>query len=163
MNSLEWYFAHGDKQSGPITALELKQKAIAGELKPDDLVWREGMAEWTAARNVRGLFEESPQPPAVGAAAARGASRAAETAAPAAQPEGGVAGRLAVVPLRTDPAAPAALGRAASSVRSFARRRPRQVHRRFGGNDRPIFHRLRNLLPVFDDGGGTGVRSDLWN
>jgi hypothetical protein len=58
MNPIEWFYAKGDKHSGPVNSVELKRMATVGELKPDDLVWREGMADWTVARNVRGLFEE---------------------------------------------------------------------------------------------------------
>jgi hypothetical protein len=62
MNAIDWFYAKGDKHFGPVNAGELKRMATAGELKPDDLVWREGMAEWTIARNVRGLFEEEVKP-----------------------------------------------------------------------------------------------------
>jgi hypothetical protein len=58
MNQVEWYYARNNKQAGPVSAVELRHLAAAGELSPDDLVWREGMTEWSAARNVRGLFEE---------------------------------------------------------------------------------------------------------
>ena len=62
MNPIEWFYAKGDKHSGPVNSVELKRMATAGELKPDDLIWREGMADWTVARNVRGLFEEENKP-----------------------------------------------------------------------------------------------------
>ena len=62
MTPIEWFYAKGDKHSGPVNSVELKRLATAGELKPDDLVWREGMAEWTVARNVRGLFDEEAKP-----------------------------------------------------------------------------------------------------
>ena len=58
MSPVEWYYAHGDQRAGPVLPAELKQLAAASELLPDDLVWREGMDQWVAARNVRGLFEE---------------------------------------------------------------------------------------------------------
>lgn len=57
MSPIEWYYAHGDRQAGPVPPAELKQLADGGELLPDDLVWREGMEQWVAARNVKGLFE----------------------------------------------------------------------------------------------------------
>lgn len=62
MNPIDWFYAKGDKHAGPVNSAELKRLATAGELKPDDLVWREGMADWTVARNVRGLFEEEAKP-----------------------------------------------------------------------------------------------------
>ncbi len=62
MTGVEWYYARGGKQVGPISAVELKQKALSGEIRPDDLIWKEGLAEWTAARNVRGLFDDETHP-----------------------------------------------------------------------------------------------------
>lgn len=58
MSQVEWYYARDNKQNGPVSAIELKRLATVGEIKPDDLVWREGMAEWSPAKNVRGLFDE---------------------------------------------------------------------------------------------------------
>ena len=58
MSPVEWYYARENRQMGPVSPAELKRLAAAGELGPDDLVWREGMTEWSAAKNVRGLFEE---------------------------------------------------------------------------------------------------------
>jgi len=64
MAPVEWYYAQDDKQIGPVSASEMKRLADAGILKPDDLVWREGMGEWIPASNVKGLFdEEIPVPP----------------------------------------------------------------------------------------------------
>jgi hypothetical protein len=57
MASTEWYYAHDGQQAGPVSAVELKQLADAGRLRPDDLVWQEGMKDWTPARKVKGLFE----------------------------------------------------------------------------------------------------------
>jgi hypothetical protein len=59
MSPVEWYYAHGDQRAGPVPSAELKQLAAASELLPDDLVWREGMDQWVAASNVKGLFEET--------------------------------------------------------------------------------------------------------
>jgi hypothetical protein len=58
MSTVEWYYARDNKQLGPVSAVELKRLAAVGELSAEDLVWREGMAEWAFARNVRGLFDE---------------------------------------------------------------------------------------------------------
>ncbi len=60
MPPVEWYYARDDKQQGPVSAGELKQLASRGEVRPDDLVWREGMDDWVEARNVKGLFEVNP-------------------------------------------------------------------------------------------------------
>lgn len=49
---------------GPVSVIELKQLAGAGEIQPHDLVWSEGMTDWTPASNVRGLFGPFEEPPA---------------------------------------------------------------------------------------------------
>ncbi len=63
MATVEWYYARNNKQHGPVSAAELKQLAMRGELKPDDLVWCEKLDDWTPARKVGGLFEEGAAPP----------------------------------------------------------------------------------------------------
>lgn len=52
----EWYYGIGDKRLGPVSSLELKRLADAGQLGAGDLVWKEGMAQWAPARAVKGLF-----------------------------------------------------------------------------------------------------------
>lgn len=64
MSPIEWYYARGDDQVGPVPSAELRQLAAAGGLQPDDLVWREGMEQWVAARNLKGLFEPAAAEPA---------------------------------------------------------------------------------------------------
>lgn len=51
-----WYYTVDGNQQGPVSAAELKQLATSGSLKPQDLVWKEGMPEWTPAKNLKGLF-----------------------------------------------------------------------------------------------------------
>ncbi len=55
MNKVWYYTVNGDRQ-GPVSAAELKQLATDGTIGPDDLVWKEGMAEWAPAKNIKGLF-----------------------------------------------------------------------------------------------------------
>ncbi len=57
MAEVQWYYARNDQPLGPVSAAELQALVEAGELKPDDLLWREGMEAWTTAVNLRGLFE----------------------------------------------------------------------------------------------------------
>jgi hypothetical protein len=59
----DWYFARNDEQRGPHSSAELKELAAIGDLRPTDLVWREGMPEWVPANKVKGLFAESVPPP----------------------------------------------------------------------------------------------------
>lgn len=74
----QWYYTKGERKIGPVTAAELKHLAQNSELLPDDLVWREGLREWMAAKRIRGLFPEN-------AAADSVAPPAAETAEEARQ------------------------------------------------------------------------------
>ncbi|MFZ4733093.1 MAG: GYF domain-containing protein [Pirellulales bacterium] len=59
----EWHYAIGGERFGPIEPEELRGLAAAGRLAPDDLVWKPGLAEWVAARSVRGLFPGPVPPP----------------------------------------------------------------------------------------------------
>jgi hypothetical protein len=59
----EWFYSIDGEQVGPVSSSELKQLAASGEITPNDLVWREGMPEWTPARKVKGLFANAPPPP----------------------------------------------------------------------------------------------------
>jgi hypothetical protein len=59
MPEIDWYYAKGQEQFGPIGSPELKAMAEDGRLTPDDLVWREGLSQWTPSSRVRGLFSEA--------------------------------------------------------------------------------------------------------
>jgi hypothetical protein len=70
----EWYYMSGGQQSGPVSGTQLKSLAASGGLAPEDLVWNESMAEWAAAKRVKGLFANrtgapAPQTKAMAAAA----------------------------------------------------------------------------------------------
>jgi hypothetical protein len=63
---MNWYYSpNDDAQQGPVSKEELAAKLALGELQPDDLVWREGMAEWKAISLVPELSQ--PVAPPVGA------------------------------------------------------------------------------------------------
>ena len=47
-----WFYGQGGQQQGPASLLELRQYLATGRIAPDWLVWKDGMAEWTAAANV---------------------------------------------------------------------------------------------------------------
>ena len=49
---MEWFYAKDGKQEGPVDLATLQAKLQGGDLSPSDLIWKEGMAEWTAAENV---------------------------------------------------------------------------------------------------------------
>jgi len=81
MKQVQWYHARDNKQFGPVSTAELKQLAQGGSLRPDDLVWREGLKSWTAAREVKGLFEDNG--PAAEAKPAAESKPSSEAAPPA--------------------------------------------------------------------------------
>ncbi len=60
-----WYYAAAGARRGPVTGTQLKSLVESGVLRPNDLVWREGMPAWVEAATVPGLF-----PAPVGARAA---------------------------------------------------------------------------------------------
>ncbi len=62
-NKDEWYYLQDGQQQGPISVVQLKQLATTGKLKRSDLIWKEGMAEWMAARTVAGLLPAQSAPP----------------------------------------------------------------------------------------------------
>ena len=72
--SHQWFYAQNGQKFGPIDAAMLRQLAEKGQLQPTDLVWREGMAEWSPGSRIKGLFSESvaaltpPPLPAAGVA-----------------------------------------------------------------------------------------------
>ena len=86
MSPVEWYYARENKQMGPVSSLELKRLATAGELRPEDLVWREGMTEWSLASNVRGLFEDEREAGRFRREDRRAGCRGAGSRQPAAHP-----------------------------------------------------------------------------
>jgi predicted Zn finger-like uncharacterized protein len=51
----EWYVAIGEAQVGPLPLGEVKRKWEAGDVGPDSLVWRPGMADWSALSTVGDL------------------------------------------------------------------------------------------------------------
>lgn len=56
MGDAQWHYSRSDDhQAGPVSATELNRLAEAGELRSDDLVWKEGMAEWVPASRIKGL------------------------------------------------------------------------------------------------------------
>lgn len=62
----QWYFMAGGQQVGPAPLTELQRRIGTGEMGKDTLVWRQGLANWSAAGDVAelaGLFQTGPPPP----------------------------------------------------------------------------------------------------
>jgi hypothetical protein len=59
----EWFYTRdGKTKIGPVSSAQLQALANSGQLLPTDLVWKEGMARWTAASNINGLFSWAADP-----------------------------------------------------------------------------------------------------
>jgi len=56
----DWHYTKGDQQIGPVSASELKAAVASGDLTPTSQVWKDGMAEWKPAANIKGLFDGAP-------------------------------------------------------------------------------------------------------
>ena len=71
MSQAIWYFADGDEERGPVTEAQIRALIGTGNLKSDDLVWKEGMEDWAPAGEVPGLFNKEPAAPPVDSPAKR--------------------------------------------------------------------------------------------
>ena len=62
----QWYYTENGQRRGPVSEDDLKQLAWTGQIKPTDLVWKQGMAAWGPALQVAGLIfptvEDGPPP-----------------------------------------------------------------------------------------------------
>jgi len=58
----DWFYSKDETRLGPVTEDELKRLATDGQLKPADLVWRDGMVDWVEARTVSVLFPPKVEP-----------------------------------------------------------------------------------------------------
>lgn len=85
---MEWYYAKHGKQEGPVDLATLQNMVQSGQVAPTDLVWREGMAEWTPAQKVPEVNQPSGE---ASAAPASPEGPSAATAPPAGQQPTGVA------------------------------------------------------------------------
>lgn len=73
----EWFFYRNGEQRGPISSAMLKDLVRKGRIARTDLVWREGLDDWTSAGEIKGLFRQSAPGREIPATASK-----AKTAAP---------------------------------------------------------------------------------
>ena len=59
----QWYYSQNGGQAGPVSLQQLGAMVSAGQIRADDLVWTEGMAEWKAVGQVAAL-QSAVYPPA---------------------------------------------------------------------------------------------------
>jgi len=57
LEDAQWFYTAGEKQAGPVPSFELRELALSGQLRPTDLVFKEGARDWIPARDVAGLFD----------------------------------------------------------------------------------------------------------
>ena len=58
----KWYLNKDGRQQGPFSQEELYRQVEAGAIRPEDLVWSEGMENWTRAEQVKGLIPTASPP-----------------------------------------------------------------------------------------------------
>src|SRR5271166_1548048 len=64
--SPSWFYSRGGAHAGPVTFQDLQRMAAQGEIGPDSLVWKSGMAGWVASRQLPDLvFPGQGAPPSV--------------------------------------------------------------------------------------------------
>jgi uncharacterized protein DUF4339 len=57
-----WHYTVGEEQYGPVTLLELRKLVVSGEVMETDLVWKEGLPDWTAVADIGELRMASTIP-----------------------------------------------------------------------------------------------------
>jgi|694.fasta_scaffold28470_2 hypothetical protein len=75
----KWYYAKNGSRNGPVEPDEIKRLFQSGEIKPDDLVWEEGMPDWVRAGSV---LQAAPPPLTTSAPAPQPISGQPTTAIP---------------------------------------------------------------------------------
>jgi hypothetical protein len=50
---MDWYYAVNDQRMGPVSEAEFLRLIASGEVRPETLVWREGMTAWQPCREVQ--------------------------------------------------------------------------------------------------------------
>ena len=63
-DNIQWYIAREGKQHGPLSDAEMRTFVAQGHLKPTDLIWRPGFADWRPAPAVFPFQQAEPAPAA---------------------------------------------------------------------------------------------------
>jgi uncharacterized RDD family membrane protein YckC len=61
---MNWYYVDQGQQAGPVDDAQLEELRQSGRIQPETLVWREGMANWTAYREAKGESGQANAPAA---------------------------------------------------------------------------------------------------
>ena len=65
MPERSWFFAANGQQQGPYPEAQFRDFIARGMIRPDTLVWSEGMAGWQRAGDMPGLMSAAGGPPAM--------------------------------------------------------------------------------------------------
>jgi uncharacterized membrane protein len=60
----DWYYAANNEQKGPVNESELKADLASGKITDDTLVWKDGMDNWTPAKQIPAFAFRQPPTPA---------------------------------------------------------------------------------------------------
>lgn len=56
-----FYYIKNGQRFGPVPLKEMQERVASHQLRPEDLVWREGTPQWVPAREVAELFQNTPE------------------------------------------------------------------------------------------------------
>src|SRR5438067_2619260 len=65
MSNRSWFYASNGQQQGPFPEVQLRDLITRGTVRPDTLVWSEGMSGWQRAGEIPGLVPAGAAPPSV--------------------------------------------------------------------------------------------------
>ena len=65
MSNRLWFYASNGQQQGPFPEAQLRDLITRGTVRPDTLVWTDGMSGWQRAGEIPGLVPGGSGPPAM--------------------------------------------------------------------------------------------------
>jgi hypothetical protein len=65
MSNRSWFYASNGQQQGPYPEAQLRDLMVRGTVRPDTLVWTEGMSGWQRAGDIPGLVPGGSGPPSI--------------------------------------------------------------------------------------------------
>ena len=65
MSNRLWFYADRGQQQGPFPEAQLRDLVARGAVRPETLVWTEGMSGWQKAGDIPGLFSAAAQAPSM--------------------------------------------------------------------------------------------------
>ena len=63
MANRAWFYAERGQQQGPFPDAQFRDLIARGIIRPDTLIWTEGMTGWQSAGDIPGLFSAAGRPP----------------------------------------------------------------------------------------------------